>query len=469
MINFSKYSGGFRYGLREGQTEYTPNEAFTFFLFNLKSSKILTDSSISCITLLLTIKDGIPIERYPYLINRRTEFNKPIKQILLKLFLSSDIDGTVMFNCKQMEETSEETLIKEANTQLDIYRKGFLSNENGFDPICPAILNCKAKVLNSDKDRLKEIILGCFTNRLKSTTFGVFTDEIVLNEYFKHDISFICMEFLDGYSILGDFSSDPRFEMFKQFAFFELLKLYDYGYMHSDFHLGNVMINPNYMYLTDDPTSNNLGRAIIIDFGRTLKHGQIFPDEKTKINFIRNNEGRLSDWNMDLSDDKLGYILDYRNLRKEMEIKFVNELTTLYPGLTSIEFRDFMEKIANNRIMLGGNLRNSRERSGGEFAFSVDREIKKKNKLNNHLQDKKLLKTSIPISSQSKKIKTAESSDIEQKEKSINELSIIIKESLKPYSLIKGSIFLKNISSNNKKKSKKKHSYKSKTKKHFTI
>lgn len=464
------YSGGFRYGIREGQTEYTPNEAITFFLLNLKSSKILTDSSISCITLLLTIKDGIPIENHPYLINRRTEFNKPIKQILLKLFLSSDTDGSVMFNCKKMEETSNATLIREANTQLDIYRKGFLSNENGFDPICPAILNCKTKISNDDKDKLKEIIFGCFTNRTNSPAFGVFSDEIILNEYFKHDISFICMEFLDGYSILYDFNSDPRYERFKQLAFFELLKLYDYGYSHSDFHLGNVMINPNYKYLTDDPTSSNLGRAIIIDFGRTVKHGQTFPDEKTKINFIRDNEERLIDWNIDLSDDKLGFILDYRNLRKEMEVKFVNDIISLYPGLTPVDIIAFMEKLANNKIMLGGNLRNLSKLSGGDFPINLVRDVKSKNKLNLPLNIKPSSnKSIISISSQGKKIKTTKSSDGEQKEKSINELTKIIKDSLKPYSLIKGSIFSKNIRSFNKSKSKKTHSYKSKTKKHLTL
>jgi hypothetical protein len=431
---YKKYKGGFTYGINNANNAlYTPNEAITFFLNNLKESKILTDSSISCITLLLTINDGINDKHHPYLINRRTEFNKPIKKILLKLFISSDTDGNTVFNDRFMETTSNAKLVNEANTQLDIYRKSFISNENVFDPICPAILNCKTKLTDVEKAYLKTKILKCFVNRDNKPT-GV-CDTMLLHEYFKYNISFICMEYLSGYNILHDFRSDPRFPNFIKLTVFELLKLYDYGYIHHDFHMGNIMINPDYMYLTDDSTKTDLlGRAIIIDFGRTGLHNQTFIDEITKLQYIRDNEAQLSGWGVDFSDKKIPNMVKELEklipLRNEMNAKFLENIISLFPSLTTDDINQKIIAIANNPIMLDVP---TNSKTGGKYEY---KEI-----------GNKFLKSTE---------KNADKFNEINKEKDMNKLNEIINNSLKPYSLLNDNTLSKGNLLNKKKSSNKK-------------
>jgi len=51
-------------------------------------------------------------------------------------------------------------------------------------------------------------------------------------------------------------------------ASFELVRLKHIGFIHGDLIRENIMYNPDYKYITDD--DNNKGRALLIDFGRTL-------------------------------------------------------------------------------------------------------------------------------------------------------------------------------------------------------
>lgn len=357
------YHGGFSFGKNRHGLHYNHKEALSFFLQNLKECKILTDSSISCITLLLTIDDTnvSSNENYPYLSNRYAEFNKPIKKILLKLFLASNIDGQIIFNNTIKEETSDQTLLKEANTQLNIYKEGFMRDENAFDPICPAILNCTKKISDGDKRWLKNIVLNpsIFKNRRKGTV--ELDDLSLLEQYFTHDISLICMEYLNGYKILAELCQDPRFQFFKTLAFFELMKLYEYGYVHNDFHMGNVMINPDYMYLTDDPAKSKLfGRAIIIDFGRTDLHGRQFRNKTEQIKYIRTTEHQIvnpcSSWYIDFTSANIPNIIskldEYTDLRRVMENHFYSKL--LSTGLTQAEIKQKNREIVSSLIVAGG-------------------------------------------------------------------------------------------------------------------
>jgi hypothetical protein len=57
----TKYKGGFRLGKNEEDNDDTLEEAFHIFIDRLKEFRVLTDSSISCITLVLTM-DGSGID-----------------------------------------------------------------------------------------------------------------------------------------------------------------------------------------------------------------------------------------------------------------------------------------------------------------------------------------------------------------------------------------------------------------------
>jgi len=60
-------------------------------------------------------------------------------------------------------------------------------------------------------------------------------------------------------------------EKLKSLAAYELVRLKQIGFIHGDLHDGNIMYNPNYKYITnDDKEVKFKGRALIIDFGRSL-------------------------------------------------------------------------------------------------------------------------------------------------------------------------------------------------------
>ena len=65
------------------------------------------------------------------------------------------------------------------------------------------------------------------------------------------------MEFMDDYENMSEFENDSRIEYFKVMHSYELYRLGYYGYLHLDSHWGNVMINPNYPYFTNDTTIIN--------------------------------------------------------------------------------------------------------------------------------------------------------------------------------------------------------------------
>jgi hypothetical protein len=140
-----------------------------------------------------------------------------------------------------------------------------------------------------------------------------FLDAYFNNETYK-TISFIAMEYMDGYSSLHEvqreYQSLPKcITYFKILVWFELIKLYDIGYTHGDLHLGNILIDNNSNYIFDSNTfldrsittglrgpyirCPRKGRAIIIDFSHSYPHGNNdFKDLslEEKIDFISSNE-----------------------------------------------------------------------------------------------------------------------------------------------------------------------------------
>ena len=58
-------------------------------------------------------------------------------------------------------------------------------------------------------------------------------------------------------------------DFFQSLAVYELLRLYDLGYIHGDFSTANILINPNYIY-NGKISEQHKGRAMLIDFGASF-------------------------------------------------------------------------------------------------------------------------------------------------------------------------------------------------------
>ena len=275
-----KYTGGLRFGTKYDGTEYTDQEAFSFFLENIKQSEILTDSSIASITLVLTINDdGIKNFPYPYYSTRQDTFDEPLKKILLKVLVSSVKEGTAIYEddhgsfyfdsyrgkntTQKCEITSNDMLNEEVFIQKRIYMRSFLDEQNMLDPICPAILGFIEE--QQIQVQTKKDLLRLILSKLVATppTF-INQDKKILEEFFSNGISLICMEYLEGYSLVNNFIDD---ENIGYLSLYELLKMYEYGYMHDDFH-ENLMVNYNYGYAIPDTQEIIPGKIKIIDFGR---------------------------------------------------------------------------------------------------------------------------------------------------------------------------------------------------------
>jgi len=276
-----------------------------YFLYNC-TIKILTDSSISCITLKCDlINDGrlSPWKKF----TSYAPFND-IRSILLKIFPHSHgmedwVGGHVPrpgqhdtrighpplrasaagFNgYGGMERTDNVDFNREVDIQTWLYAKSFTTQGHYAESICPSILTkVQGPVHNGFiafiRNRVNQP--GTFVERNLGPhgrarslihPYGFITDKEVVLNILNIPISICVMDLLDGYDTLANLIGDPRIAHFCKMAAYELLCLTQtYGILHGDAHPGNIMINPDYLYFSPNPLSQYRGRVIIIDFGRS--------------------------------------------------------------------------------------------------------------------------------------------------------------------------------------------------------
>ena len=306
MSDTRKMKGGVR--LASGYTDR--NEALAFFLGNSTFS-VLTNNSISCITLVVSLDPGVPS---PYHVLRRNNFDARVDKILLKIFITANqsgwytIEGRGPFRdapeepedgAEEPEEpdeyfgieiTSKDDFLNEISIQRDVYRKSFLSESSFLEPMCPHIFNYHHCSQNGSSVQTFASLNGLKPNEqadLNKILQGGSIDD--------NQISFIAMEFMDGYEIASDiFTNYVENEQHDKLSFFSNMLQYEfqrlnmYKYIHGDAHFGNCMIHPDYDYLY----GGQKGRVIIIDFGRTVK------DENIDTSIVDNNLERFrhEDW-----------------------------------------------------------------------------------------------------------------------------------------------------------------------------
>ena len=309
----NKMKGGVR--LAAGYTDR--NEALAFFLGNSTFS-VLTNNSISCITLVVSLDPGVSS---PYQVLRRNNFDARVDKILLKIFITANqpgwfpIEGRGPFRDdapKDPEEedpeeedpeeeeepveyfgieiTSKDMFLNEINIQRDVYRKSFLSEASFLEPMCPHIFNYHHCSQNGSTVQTFASLNGLNPNEqadLNKILQGGSIDD--------NQISFIAMEFMDGYEIASDILTNyleneqqDKLSFFSDMIQYEFQRLNMYKYIHGDAHFGNVMIHPDYDYLY----GGQKGRVIIIDFGRTIK------DETIDTSIVDNDLERFrhEDW-----------------------------------------------------------------------------------------------------------------------------------------------------------------------------
>ena len=333
-----KMKGGVR--LATGYTER--NEALAFFLRNSTFS-VLTNNSISCITLVVSLVPGVSS---PYQVLRRNNFDARVDKILLKIFITANqpgwfpIEGRGPFRDapKDPEEeeepveyfgieiTSKDMFLNEINIQRDVYRKSFLSEASFLEPMCPHIFNYHHCSQNGATVQTFASLNGLNPNEqadLNKILQGGSIDD--------NQISFIAMEFMDGYEIASDIlrnyvenEQQDKLSFFSDMIQYEFQRLNMYKYKHGDAHFGNVMIHPDYDYLY----GGQKGRIIIIDFGRTIK------DETIDTSIVDNDLERFRHEDWGIPSD---YLIDIDKFN-ELDAEKLQSMQQFY-----IDFGNYLE------------------------------------------------------------------------------------------------------------------------------
>jgi hypothetical protein len=242
-----------------------PSYIFDRFLRYCQHVRILTDNSISGITLHFY---DCPEEESPYMTVRSNNVNEIITECLLKVNIidGESNDVSYIYNRfirrepetrpdEDLEIQTRDTIRNEVTIQQDLYARTLKSPNITLQPICPGIICYSIFSNTAGINRLRDIIIDKLQER--EYRDGRPTDTDIINNLFNIGLDYrrtngglglIAMEMMNGYDQLNSFIENPMYDEYKKATAFELLRLANYGYKHMDAHGGNILINPNLHY-----------------------------------------------------------------------------------------------------------------------------------------------------------------------------------------------------------------------------
>lgn len=377
--------------------EYDPEKAFKYFIEN-SSFKIFTDNGISCITILAILNQDIDS---PYSQIRSNDLEENVDKILIKFFIREEYEGNKKIikdsllrdnevNNGEIEVTRKYEIENEVNIQKDIYFKSL--KDDFLEPVCPSILYSESDNIEQyKKEWLKYNIISRFTDRPFIINRPNKPEDLqIIKQLFTYDISIIVMEFMDGYTTLGSVIdskklTDDLYSKYMTLATYELKKIHKYGYYHGDYHFGNMMINPNYKYLSLND-KKWYGKLIIIDFGRTYKlpenmnREELFKDDLYYIlSYLNNNEKNTRNFNNQLYVNIIKNLNFYNYLRLLFDVEIKTDITNRVRKRknSNISFDEILKKIESFKYYGGKKLKNN-----NSIFYSIKKEMNENNEEN---------------------------------------------------------------------------------------
>lgn len=180
--------------------------------------------------------------------------------------LPSLVDDTL-----EMDVTTSDNFLNEVRIQTDVYKK----TNNNLEAVCPPIVYSNIVNNTSEKSRAQKL-LSVMINNMPNDENKVFLHRMrslyEANTTLK--LGVIAMSFAENYdtlwNVIKNTTNSAQQIMYKYLAVYELLRLYDIGYMHGDYHMNNILINTQYNYNTLE--TMYLGRCLIIDYGLAFKN-----------------------------------------------------------------------------------------------------------------------------------------------------------------------------------------------------
>lgn len=171
----------------------------------------------------------------------------------------------------EMDVTTSDDFLNEIRVQTEVYKK----TNNNLEAVCPPIVYSNIVNNTSEKSRAQNL-LSVMINNMPNDENKVFLHNMKslyeANRTLK--LGVIAMSFAENYDTLWNVmkktTNSAQRIMYQYLAVYELLRLYDIGYMHGDYHMKNILINTQYRY--NKLEDIYLGRCLIIDYGLAFKN-----------------------------------------------------------------------------------------------------------------------------------------------------------------------------------------------------
>ena len=365
-----------------------PEAVSMFQNIEYSTFKLLTNSSVSCITFKSTLKPHIIS---PFIEIRSDIYGKPVRSLLFKFFpiknserqkaavaaaeaaaakakaaakaatapaapaavaaakvaaaiaddAAAAVDAhdyfTTQFdrgNKNIIEIADDSKLIKEYLLQLKIYQQTYNTISSAYEPVCPYPIHYD---INLNKNSTIDNIISLLENTSNKKkiineimeTLGyesnTHSDEELERREHIFKLGCIIMEFMEDFVPLKEYVktlsyniSNQKYKKIQSLISYELSRLHSIGVIHGDIHLGNFMYNSKYKYITDGTKSEDLGRVIIIDFGRSKDNMKSYIKELNKEVYIDLYKKHGKDANDAVGEKNLNYyyINKHDNIKK---------------------------------------------------------------------------------------------------------------------------------------------------------
>jgi hypothetical protein len=223
--------------------------------------------------------------KYNVLSLNNTEETIKCGQLFVKLVPIFDNDSKneihdLMSDILGMGATPTNDFLNEIRIQTDVYKK----TNNNLEASCPPIVYSNI-VNNTEKASRAQKLLSTMIKQMPNDENKIFLERMkrLYEGYPDIKLGIIAMSFAENYdsllNVLKNTNNLVQQNWYKYLAIYELLRLYDIGYMHGDYHTNNILINTNYKHNNLSPQLQ--GRALIIDYGLAFKNKHISDDINT--------------------------------------------------------------------------------------------------------------------------------------------------------------------------------------------